>query len=71
MYQFKREEVLPLFLQKRITVKQLARESGVTEKTVERAVNGLPVQAVVVDRIATALGVNLLDVLVENGIEIR
>ena len=65
MYQFKREEVLPLFLQKRITVKQLARESGVTEKTVERAVNGLPVQAVVVDKIATALGVSLLDVLVE------
>lgn len=65
MYQFKREEVLPLFLQKRITVKQLARESGVTERTVERAINGLPVQAVVVDRIATALGVNPLDVLVE------
>ena len=71
MYQFKRSIVLPLFLQKRITVKQLARESGVTEKTAGRAVNGLPVQAVVVDRIATALGVNLLDVLVENGIEIR
>ncbi len=65
MYQFKRAIVLPLFLQKRITVKQLARESGVTEKTVERAVNGLPIQAAVVDRIATALGVNPLDVLVE------
>lgn len=65
MYRFKREEVLPLFLQKRITVKRLARESGVNERTIERAVNGLPVQAVVVDKIATALGVNPLDVLVE------
>ena len=65
MYRFERAIVLPLFLQKRITVRRLAREAGVTEKTVERAVNGLPVQAVVVDRIATALGVNPLDVLVE------
>lgn len=65
MYRFKREKVLPLFFQKRITVKQLACEAGVTEKTAGRAVDGLPVQAVVVDRIATALGVSPLDVLVE------
>ena len=71
MYQFKRKEVLPIFLKRRITLRQLAKESGVTEKTVERAVNGLPVQAVVVDRIAVALGVDPLDVLVENGVEIR
>ena len=71
MYQFKRKEVLPIFLKRRITLRKLAKEAGVTEKTVERAVNGLPVQAVVVDRIAVALGVDPLDVLVENGVEIR
>ena len=71
MYQFKRKEVLPIFLKRRITLRRLAKEAGVTEKTVERAVNGLPVQAVVVDRIAVALGVDPLDVLVENGVEIR
>ena len=71
MYQFKRKEVLPIFLKRRITLKQLAKESGVTEKTVEKAVNGLPITAAVVDRIAVALGVDPLDVLVENGVEIR
>ena len=71
MQQFKRKEVLPIFLKRRITLKRLAEEAGVTEKTVERAVNGLPITAVVVDRIADALGVDPLDVLVESGIEIR
>ena len=71
MYQFKRKEVLPIFLKRRITLRRLAKEAGVTEKTVERAVNGLPITAVVVDRIAVALGVDPLDVLVENGVEIR
>ena len=71
MYQFKRKEVLPIFLKRRITLRKLAKEAGVTEKTVERAVNGLPITAVVVDRIAVALGVDPLDVLVENGVEIR
>ena len=65
MYQFTRAKVLPLFLQRRITVKQLAREAGVSEKKAEKAVNGLPITAVVVSRIADALGVAPLDVLVE------
>lgn len=65
MYQFKREKVLPLFLQRRITIKQLAKEAGVSEKTAEKAVNGLPITAVIVSRIADALGVAPLDVLVE------
>ena len=65
MFQFKRAKVLPLFLQRRITIKQLAKEAGVSEKTCEKAVNGRPITASVVDRIAVALDVNPLDVLVE------
>lgn len=65
MYQFTREKILPLFLQRRITLRQLAKEAGVSEKTVDKAVNGLPITAVVVSRIADALGVAPLDVLVE------
>lgn len=65
MYQFTRAKVLPLFLQRRITLRQLAKEAGVSEKTADKAVNGLPITAVVVSRIADALGVAPLDVLVE------
>lgn len=65
MYQFTREKILPLFLQRRITLRQLAKEAGFSEKTVDKAVNGLPITAVVVSRIADALGVAPLDVLVE------
>lgn len=65
MYQFTRAKILPLFLQRRITIRQLAKEAGVSEKTVEKAVNGLPITAVVVSRIADALSVDPLDVLVE------
>lgn len=66
MYQFTRAKVLPLFLQKRIAVSQLAKEAGVSSKAASRAINGLPVHASVVDRIAVALGIeNPLEVLVE------
>ena len=65
MYQFTRTKVLPLFLQRRMTIRQLAKEAGVSEKTADKAVNGLPITAVVVSRIAAALGFNPLDVLVE------
>ena len=65
MYQFTRTKVLPLFLQRRMTIRQLAKDAGVSEKTADRAVNGLPITAVVVSRIADALGFNPLDVLVE------
>ncbi|MBR0061086.1 MAG: helix-turn-helix domain-containing protein [Selenomonadaceae bacterium] len=65
MYQFTRSKVLPIFLERRIPIKQLAKEAGVSEKTAEKAVNGLPITAVVVARIADALGVAPLDVLVE------
>lgn len=61
MYQFPREKVLPIFLRRRIPVKQLAREAAVDAKTIERAVNGLPVTAVVVARIADVLGISPLD----------
>lgn len=71
MYQFKRAQVLPIFLQRQISLSKLSRIAGVSEKTIKRAVDGLPVQASVVNRICLALSVNPLDVLVENGVEFR
>lgn len=65
MYQFKRAEVLPVFLKRRITIRQLAQEAGVSDRTAWKAVSGESVSAAVVDRIAVALGVNPLDVVVE------
>lgn len=65
MYQLKREQALPTFLKRRITIRQLAKEAGVSEKAAERAINGLPIQAAIVDRICAALSVDPLEVLAE------
>ena len=61
MYRFAREEIFPLFLSRRIPVNRLAREAGVDAKTVEKAINGLPVTARVIAGIAAALRINPLD----------
>lgn len=63
MYQFTRERILPLFLQRRMTTAELARKAGVSHGTATRAVNGLPVQAAVVGKIADALNVDALQYL--------
>ena len=55
MYQFSRQKILPLFLQRQISTKQLAHEAGISHRTATRAVNGLPITARVVDKIARAL----------------
>lgn len=57
MFKFRRELILPLFLQRRITLTTLAKEAGVPVKSVARAVNGLAISPKSVDRIATALRV--------------
>ena len=65
MYQLKREQALPTFLKRRITIRQLAKEAGVSEKAAERAINGLPIQAALVDRICAALNIEPMEILVE------
>lgn len=69
MYQFKRAIVLPLFLKRRIPIRQLAQEADVSESTLKKALEGKFVTAVVVDKIACALGVSPLDVLVERRVK--
>ena len=54
-FRFTREQILPLFLEQRITTAELARRAGVNPKTAERAVNGYPVSADIVDKISAAL----------------
>ena len=63
MFQFDRKLILPLFLRRGMTVHELARMSGVSFNTARRAVDGLPIQAAAVQRIADALGVNVMDFL--------
>lgn len=60
MFRFTREKILPLFLQKRISIAELAKSADVHQKTAANAIHGLPVSSKVVDKIATALGVNAL-----------
>ena len=63
MFKFNRSLILPLFLGRNWTVYKLARLSGVSFNTARRAVDGLPIQAAAVQRIADALGVNVMDFL--------
>lgn len=69
MYQFKRAIVLPLFLKRRITLKKLAREAGVSDLTIKKALDGQFITAAVVDKIACALGASPLDILVERRVK--
>lgn len=63
MFRFSREKILPMFLQRGITITELARQAGVCSKSAYRAVNGLDVSAPVVSKIAVALNSDALDLL--------
>ena len=63
MFRFKREAILPLFLARGMTIQQLAKIAGVAYRSAERAVNGVPVSAPVVGKIARALDFNAVDFL--------
>lgn len=63
MFKFKREKILPVFLAKKITVQDLARSADISHKAAFRAVNGLTITAVTVQKAAQALGINALEFL--------
>ena len=54
-FQFYREQILPLFLQRRMNITELARQAEINPRTAERAVFGLPISASVVDKVANVL----------------
>ena len=63
MFRFNRTKILPLFLQKKITVAELARIAGVSHQAAQKAVNGQTVGAVVIAKIAEALNVDAMNFL--------
>ena len=63
MFQFKREKILPLFLQRQMTIAELARVAGLSHKAAYRAVNGLNITAPVVEKTARALDFDAVDFL--------
>ena len=63
MFRFNRTKILPLFLQKKITVAELARTAGVSHQAAQKAVNGQTVGAVVIAKIAEALNVDAMNFL--------
>lgn len=58
MFRFTRELILPLFLERRITVAELAKRAGTSHAAAWRAVNGESVGAIVAGKIAEALGID-------------
>lgn len=63
MFRFNRTKILPLFLQKRMTIAQLARIAGVSHQAAQKAVNGESVGAIVIGKIAEALNVEAVNFL--------
>lgn len=63
MFQFSRELILPLFLQRQISISELAARAGVSNKAAERAVKGEKISASIVGKIAAALGVDAMNFL--------
>lgn len=70
MFQFKREKILPLFLQRQMTVAELARKAELSHKAAYRAVNGFSVSAPVVGKTARALNFDAVDFL-ENPAQVE
>ena len=70
MFRFTREKILPLFLQRRMTIAELARLSGISHKSAYRAVNGLTITAPVVEKTARTLDFDALTFL-ENPAQIK
>ena len=63
MFRYERAKILPFFLQKKMTVAELARAAGVSHKSAQRAVNGEAVHAVVIGKVADALGIDAMEFL--------
>lgn len=65
MFRFDRVKILELFLSKCLGVAVLARRAGVGYVSAMRAVNGEPVGAKIIAKVAAALEVNPVDFLAE------
>lgn len=63
MFRYKRERILPYFLQKRMTIAELARKAGISHQSAQRAIEGEAVSAVIIGKVAEALDFNAMDFL--------
>lgn len=57
VYKFVREKILPLLLQREITVGTLSRLAGVSYKSARKALNGERTSTAVLSKIGKALGI--------------
>ena len=57
MFRFIRTKILPLFLEREITVYKLSQMADVSYRTCQRAINGDRVSAPAISRICKALGI--------------
>lgn len=67
MFRFNRKKILPEFLNRRETVADFAREAGVSYQSAQRAVEGRAISAVIVSKVADALGINPVDYLADDS----
>lgn len=65
MFRFDRVKILELFLSKCLGVAVLARRAGIGYSSALKAVNGEPVGASIIAKVAAALEVNPVDFLAE------
>lgn len=67
MFRYKRAKILPHFLQKGMTIAQLAREAGVSHRSAQRAIDGEKVAAPIIAKVADALGIDAMEFLEHGG----
>ena len=65
MFKFDRKLILAAFLEKRWTIYELARRAQCGYRSAFRAVNGLPVGATVIAKIAAALDIDAVKFVVD------
>ena len=63
MFKFSRKLILPLFLERRMTVAALARNAGVAHQSAQRALDGKLVSATIVGKICAALEIDAVKFL--------
>ena len=71
MFRFAREKILPLFLEQKMTVAELARKAGIANASAQRAVEGKKVAAPIIAKVADALGIAPMDYLDEGKTMLR
>ena len=67
MFRYERAKILPHFLKQGMPVAELARKANISHQSAQRALEGKNVSAVIIARVANALGIDPMEFLEIGG----